>query len=337
MSAAAEVHLRACAAGCAATRGGGPPGVARLAATWWARSLSSAGGASGGGASGGARSGGARSGCASSRSGPGPARAVGKMLFRQLFDRESCTYTYLLADEQSKQALLIDPVLELESRDTSLLKELGLELRFAINTHVHADHVTSSGVLKKRWPQCQSVLGRAGNDAALVDVRLEDGAELKMGSISLKALSTPGHTNGCHSYVVNDARMGLMVFTGDAVLIRGCGRTDFQQGDARMLYERVHERIFSLADETLLFPAHDYKGNLMSTVGEEKRFNPRLSKSVEEFVKIMDNLNLAYPAQIDRALPLNLVCGLHELLPHLKDKAEPPVGHASPSVAAPTK
>jgi sulfur dioxygenase len=152
-----------------------------------------------------------------------------------------------------------------------------------------------------------------------------------MGSISRKALSTPGHSNERHSSVVKDARMGLMVLAGDAVLIRGCGRTDFEQRDARVLYQRVHERIFSLADETLLFPAHDYKGNLMSAVGEEQRFNPRLPTSVDELVMIMDSLNLAYPAQIDRVLPLNLVCACTSCCkPH--HKAEPPVGPASPIV-----
>jgi len=235
------------------------------------------------------------------------------MVFRQLYDGESSTYTYLLGHTGSKKALLIDPVLEQVERDTSVLRELGLDLAFAVNTHVHADHITGSGLLKKTFPSCKSVLGRAGNEQAMADLKLGEGEVLKLdGGIELEFRSTPGHTNGCHSFVWHGGRS---VFTGDTVLIRGCGRTDFQQGNPVSLYNAVWSKIFTLPEDYLLYPAHDYKGRTVSTVGEEKQFNPRLTQTQEKFVDIMKNLNLPYPKKIDASLPANLVCGLHELLP----------------------
>jgi sulfur dioxygenase len=228
------------------------------------------------------------------------------MLFRQLFDPESSTYTYLLADEATREAVLIDPVLEQTERDVALLRELDLKLVYALDTHVHADHVTSLGALRERVG-CQTVLSaRAGVGCA--DLAVKDGDRLRFGGHELEVRETPGHTDGCLTYVLGDESMA---FTGDALLIRGSGRTDFQQGDARTLYRSVHEKIFSLPDTALLYPGHDYKGRTVTSVGEEKRLNPRLGggKSEAEFADIMANLQLAYPRKIDVALPVNLACG----------------------------
>lgn len=229
------------------------------------------------------------------------------MLFRQLFDAESSTYTYLLADEQTREAVIIDPVLEQLERDVQILRELDLRLVYALDTHVHADHVTAIGSLRDRLG-CKTVLSeRAG--VGVADVLVKDGDRIRFGSHELEVRETPGHTNGCVTYVTGDQRMA---FTGDALLIRGSGRTDFQQGDARALFRSVHERIFSLPDATLVYPGHDYKGRTASTVGEEKRSNPRLGggKTIDEFVAIMGDLHLAYPKKIDVALPANLYCGV---------------------------
>lgn len=236
------------------------------------------------------------------------------VIIRQLFDRESCTYTYIIADKETKEAALIDPVIELVDRDDQELRELGLSLKYILNTHVHADHQTGSGLLKKRWPGSKSVLGKYGNEKALADIKMDHGEKLKVSDkVELEARSTPGHTNGCVTYVlkVDDK---YIAFTGDALLIRGCGRTDFQQGNSEILYKSIYEQIYSLPDDTIVYPAHDYRGRTISTVGEEKLYNPRLTKPVEEFKTIMKNLNLPYPKQIDNSLPMNLVCGLHELM-----------------------
>lgn len=229
------------------------------------------------------------------------------MLFRQLFDKESSTYTYLLADEDTRQAALIDPVREQVERDVELLEELDLRLVYTLETHVHADHVTSSGLLRQRLGS-QTVLSAAAG-AGCPDVLIEDGQKLTLGAVEIEARHTPGHTNGDVSYYVPSEKM---VFTGDALLIRGCGRTDFQQGDPSRLYRSIHEKIFSLPDETAIYPGHDYKGRTMSTVAEEKKLNPRLGagRSEAEFREIMDNLNLAYPKKIDVAVPANMQCGL---------------------------
>ncbi|CAG0912658.1 unnamed protein product [Notodromas monacha] len=229
-------------------------------------------------------------------------------IFRQLFDSESCTYTYLIADGASGQAVIIDPVIQKVDRDLQLVADLGLTLIYAANTHVHADHITGSGKMKTRLPGLKSVLSEAsGGDA---DLFLNHGDVLNVGSFEIEVRATPGHTNGCVTYVVHQQRLAL---TGDALLVRGCGRTDFQQGNSARLYQSVHEQIFSLPDDFKLFPAHDYKGFTVTTVKEEKTLNPRLSKSEEEFVAIMAGLNLPYPKMIDAALPANLKCGLQNL------------------------
>lgn len=229
------------------------------------------------------------------------------MLFRQLFDPETSTYTYLLADEQAREAVLIDPVLEQVERDLQMLRELDLTLRWAVDTHVHADHVTGLGTLRQRTG-CKTVLSeRAGTGCA--DVLVKQGDRVPFGRYTLEVRETPGHTSGCVTYVTDDR---AMAFTGDALLIRGCGRTDFQQGDARALYRSVHEQVFTLPDATMVYPGHDYKGRTASTVAEEKRWNPRLNtgRSVEDFVETMATLQLAYPTKIDIALPANLHCGV---------------------------
>jgi len=232
----------------------------------------------------------------------------GDLVFRQFFDAQhgSSTYTYLLADPVTKEALLIDPVIELVDRDLDIIREMGLSLVLGINTHCHADHITGTGELKKRVPGMKSGISEAAG--AKADVLYKPGDRVEVGSIKLEVRATPGHTNGCVSYYTE--ANGGMVFTGDAVMIRGCGRTDFQQGSAATLYKSVHEQIFTLPDSTKVYPAHDYKGRTSSTVGEEKAHNPRLSKSLDEFCEIMGNLNLPYPKKIDASLPANLMCGI---------------------------
>jgi len=244
--------------------------------------------------------------------------ANNKFFFRQLMDRESCTYSYLLADTETKEAILIDPVIELAERDANLIKELGFHLKYSINTHVHADHITGTGVLKKLIPNSKSVISEKSKAEA--DISVKNGEVIDFGSHQLEVRETPGHTNGCVTYVCH--KQGI-AFTGDALLIRGCGRTDFQEGNAETLYHSVHSQIFSLPEDFQLFPAHDYKGLLNTTVKEEKIHNPRLSKSKEEFVTIMNNLNLAYPKKIDIALPANKVCGLYNLPSELEEKFGP--------------
>lgn len=243
---------------------------------------------------------------------PACANFIRPVVFRQLFDQESSTYTYLLADNQTKDALLIDPVLEQVDRDAQIVKELGFDLKFALNTHVHADHVTGSGVLRKKYfPNLKSVLGETGNEDSIADIKLKQGEVFTMGAVKLECVSTSGHTNGCHCFISRDLKI---VFTGDTVLIRGCGRTDFQQGSAENLYQNIWSKVFSLPEEFLVYPAHDYKGRTASSIGEEKKHNPRLTKTMPEFVELMKNLNLPYPKKIDVSVPMNRVCGLYELL-----------------------
>jgi len=229
------------------------------------------------------------------------------MLFRQLFDKDTATYTYLIADEDSREAVLIDPVREQLLRDTQLLEELSLKLVWVLETHVHADHVTSAGTLRERFGARTVMSKHAGVNCA--DVAAEDGETVRFGQHEIEVRITPGHTSGDATYVVHAEGKA---FTGDTLLIRGCGRTDFQQGDARMLYASVHEKIFTLPESTQLYPAHDYKGRTSTTVGEELVHNPRLGggRTVEEFVVIMDALNLPYPKRIDESLPANSNCGV---------------------------
>ncbi|CAF1121234.1 unnamed protein product [Adineta ricciae] len=235
---------------------------------------------------------------------------MAKHLFRQFFEHESSTYTYLLADLSTKEALIIDPVIDTAERDAKVIQQLGLKLRYAVNTHVHADHITGSGKLKTLLPECKSVISSVSG--AKADIYVRDGEVIKIGEsgktpISIECRSTPGHTNGCMTFVWHE---GGAVFTGDALLVRGCGRTDFQQGSSDTLYTSIQEKIFTLPDHYVVYPAHDYTGQTSSTILEEKTFNPRLTKSREEFMDIMANLKLSYPKQIDKALPANLICGL---------------------------
>jgi glyoxylase-like metal-dependent hydrolase (beta-lactamase superfamily II)/rhodanese-related sulfurtransferase len=234
------------------------------------------------------------------------------MLFRQLFDQDSSTYTYLLADEASRKALIIDPVFEQIDRDGTLIDELELELVWALDTHVHADHITALGLLNQRFKARTVLSERAG--AVCADRLVKQGDRITFGQHELEVRETPGHTSGCLSYVCDSPGLA---FTGDAVLIRGCGRTDFQQGSAATLYRSVHEQIFSLPEDTLLYPAHDYKGRTVSSVAEERRFNPRLGqgKSLEEFSRIMSELQLPHPRKMDVAVPSNFNCGVARVEP----------------------
>lgn len=227
------------------------------------------------------------------------------LVFHQLFEPQSSTYTYLIADPQSRQAALIDPVIETIERDLKLITELGLQLMYVIDTHIHADHITAAGEIRKRTGAKTAVSRQAGVDC--VDIPLEDGQVLSLGEHKLTAISTPGHTDTCMSFHIDDR-----IFTGDALLIRGSGRTDFQQGSAETLYKSVTNKIFKLPAETLIYPGHDYRGLTVTTVGTEKKHNPRLGggRSLQDFVKIMSELKLAHPKKIDEAVPANLKCGL---------------------------
>jgi sulfur dioxygenase len=227
-------------------------------------------------------------------------------LFRQFFDAESSTFTYLIADAESKEAFLIDPVLEQVERDLQIVKELDLKLDLVLNTHVHADHITGSGKIKTLLgPCCKSALAKTSGGNA--DILFNDGDEFKFGKYTLKAIATPGHTLGCTSFYLQE--QGIL-FTGDSVLIRGCGRTDFQGGNSSDLYDSIHSKIFTLPEFTAIYPGHDYKGRTSSTVGEEKLHNARFTKPKQEFINIMANLDLSYPKKIDVAVPANLKCGL---------------------------
>jgi glyoxylase-like metal-dependent hydrolase (beta-lactamase superfamily II)/rhodanese-related sulfurtransferase len=233
------------------------------------------------------------------------------LVFRQLFDVTSSTYSYLLGDEQSGQALLIDPVFEHARRDSALLRELGLTLVATLETHVHADHVTGAWLLKQR---CGSAIhGSAAGGAQGLDRALAHGDRVAFGSRSLEVRATPGHTDGCLTYVLDDERMA---FTGDALLIRGCGRTDFQQGSPQRLYRSVHQQILSLPAACLLYPGHDYKGLMVTSVAEERRYNPRFGGDSNEadFAGYMNHLGLPHPKLMEIAVPANLRCGRPEAM-----------------------
>jgi len=231
------------------------------------------------------------------------------LVFRQLFDPQSSTYTYLLGDERGGEAVLIDPVFEQVRRDAALIGELGLRLVATLETHVHADHVTGAWLLKRRLGS-QIMLAKASGAEGADRYLVEDDV-VAFGKRRLMVRATPGHTNGCLTYVLDDRSMA---FTGDCLLIRGSGRTDFQQGDPAIMYRSVHDRIFSLPDECLLYPAHDYRGLTATSVAEERRFNPRLGGeiAVGDFAGYMRNLKLAHPKMIDVAVPANLRCGRPE-------------------------
>jgi sulfur dioxygenase len=228
------------------------------------------------------------------------------MIFRQLFDRSSCTYTYIIADPVSGHAAIVDPVAERIERDLKTLEELGLTLKFALETHVHADHITSAARLRERTG-CKLGVAVTGNVSGL-DLELADGDQIDLGPHPVEVRATPGHTNTCLSFYIPD--LGA-VLTGDTLFVRGCGRTDFQAGDPETLYRSVHDRILSLPPATYIYPGHDYNGRTRSTVSEELQHNPRLGggRSVEDFTKIMGELNLALPQHIDVAVPANLRSG----------------------------
>jgi sulfur dioxygenase len=226
------------------------------------------------------------------------------LIFRPLFEKESSTYTYLLADSITKEAIIIDAVAETQQRDIGLIEELALDLRYIIETHVHADHITSSCPLKQKFTNAKIVLGES-NPVACADILIKDGENLEFGNYSIKAMSTPGHTDGCMSYVVGDK-----VFTGDALLIRSCGRCDFQGGSAEKLFDSI-SRLFTLPDETYVYPAHDYGGRTVSSIWEEKAFNEMIGGVVDkaEFVRRVNEMELSLPAKIHVAVPANQVCG----------------------------
>ena len=224
------------------------------------------------------------------------------MDFRQLFYKESSTYTYLLADHGTREAVVIDPVLDQVERDLNLLEELSYRLCYALDTHVHADHISALGRLRERT-NCQTVMS-AQNGATCADIRVRDGDSVRCGDIRLDVIETPGHTAGCVTFKV-DKR----IFTGDSLLIRGCGRVDFQGGNAELLYASIIGKLFCFPDDTEVYPGHDYNGYSHTTIGEERRFNPRLTKSQDEFVDLMKNLNLPDPKMMMAAVPINLRCG----------------------------
>ena len=230
------------------------------------------------------------------------------MIFRQLFDPGSSTYTYLLGCPDTSKAVLLDPVAEMIERDLGILRALGLRLSCTVETHIHADHLTSAWMLRERTG-CR-VASPAVDGVPCADLWVTEGRGLRIGRLTLLPLHTPGHTAGHHCYLLH--RSGPpMIFTGDALLIDGCGRTDLQGGDAATLYRSIHEKLFTLPDDTLVYPAHDYHGRRVSTVAQERAGNPRLGegRSLAEFVAIMAHLDLPYPKKIDIAVPRNRCCG----------------------------
>lgn len=227
------------------------------------------------------------------------------MIFRQLYEPLSSTYTYLLGDEQTGRAILVDPVISAMDRDLTEVHRLGLTLAYTVDTHIHADHVTAALELKRAVGS--KIAAPAHDHLPCTDIGIEEGTPFQVDGIILQPLHTPGHTDGHFAYLFNDR-----VFTGDALLIEGCGRTDFQNGDAEALYKSVREKLFSLPDEMLVYPGHDYKQRFVSSIAQEKARNPRLGgdKTLEEFKHIMANLNLPYPKFIDYAVPGNRQCGV---------------------------
>ena len=229
------------------------------------------------------------------------------LIFKQLFERESCTYTYLIADSKTKEAAIIDAVDIMIERDTALLKELELDLKFIIETHIHADHITSACPLKKFYPKARIVMGMENVSAeACSDIMASEGHILNIGKYEITAIETPGHTLGCMSYLVENK-----VLTGDALFIRSTGRCDFQGGSAESLYESI-QKLYKLPDSTEVYPAHDYNGLSVSTIGEEKKFNSMVRESDDQktFIDNVNNLDLSLPKKIKIAVPANQSCGL---------------------------
>lgn len=231
------------------------------------------------------------------------------MTIRSLFDPESSTYTYLVFDETTRRAVLIDPVIERVDRDSGLVRDLGLSLELVLDTHIHADHVTSAGELRARTG------AKTGRSAAYgpgcADLELRGGDRLSLGETTIEVRETPGHTVGCLSFVVRDGDRVAGVMSGDALFVRGTGRTDFQGGSASALFHSIREQLYTLPDATIVYPGHDYQGQHTTTIGEEKRLNPRIaaSRSEEDFVRIMTNLYLPPPKKLDVAVPANVRCG----------------------------
>lgn len=258
--------------------------------------------------------------------------AVDSLIFRQLFDRESCTYSYLIGSRGS--AILVDPVLEQVERDLQLLEQLGLRLHACLETHVHADHVTGAGRLRSLTNCLIIVPEKAGVNGA--DHEIGDGEVLELHAIRIQAIATPGHTDSHVAYLVNQSHL----LTGDALFIRGCGRTDFQGGDADLLYQAVTQKLFTLPDQTLVYPGHDYQGRTVSTIAEERRWNPRFAGlSQAEFVELMGTLDLPEPKKLKQALPANQRCGvILELVEQEPVKQEPvkqePVEQETDAVSA---
>jgi sulfur dioxygenase len=239
------------------------------------------------------------------------------MLFRQLFDQDTGTYTYLIADTETKAAVLVDPVVEQVDRDLKLINELGLALRYCLETHIHADHITGTGKLRELIG-CQLIVPEHAY-ATCADRFIQDGELLQMGDVQIEAIATPGHTDSHMAYLIDHKLINYKrVLTGDALFIRGCGRTDFQSGNPGTLYDSVTERLFTLPDETLVYPGHDYRGQTVSTIGEEKRWNPRFVQQLGEvsalkdrssFIELMNNLKLPAPKRMMEAVPANELCG----------------------------
>jgi len=229
---------------------------------------------------------------------------MNEIIFYQLFEPETGTYTYLIADKASQEAALIDPVLETIERDLQLVQDLGVQLKYVLDTHIHADHITAAGAIRERT-KAQTVIHK-GAQVDCADLQVSEGQVLKIGATEIKVIATPGHTDCCVCYKVHD-----LLFTGDTLLIRGTGRTDFQQGSAEKLYDSVHQKLFILPDDTKVYPGHDYKGQTASTIGLEKKLNARLGggKSKAQFVQIMKELQLSPPKNILKAVPANLACG----------------------------
>ena len=235
--------------------------------------------------------------------------------FHQLFDQETWTFTYLLWDLDTKEAVIFDPVREQFERDMCLVEQLGLRMLYALDTHVHADHVTSLGMLREKLKLKTAVGEPSGVPCA--DIMLEDGYRLNFGRHTITALATPGHTDACTSFKVEN-----MVFTGDTLLIRGCGRTDFQQGDPEILFRSITQKLYALSDKTLVYPGHDYNGKSVSTIGEEKQYNHRIpdTQTKLDFAELMNSLNLTRPKHIDEAVPANMNCGISVDHGHLTEE-----------------
>ena len=230
------------------------------------------------------------------------------MIFKQLFEPDSCTYTYLIGCEETGKSVLIDPVIDTVERNLDTLKDLGLNPTYTLETHIHADHL--SGAKKMRALSESRIVVPAMDQLACADLGVKEGEDFKVGNITLHPLYTPGHTRTHHAYLIEDSTH-KMLFSGDALLIEACGRTDFQSGDAHALYKSIQEKFFVLPDETLVYPGHDYEGRQITTIAQEKLRNPRLKTGTteEEFVKIMNLLDLPYPRKIDFAVPGNTACG----------------------------